>query len=240
MGMFDYLKIEDEVKIPVSKEFKSLKVDPHSLEFQTKDLDNCLHEYVIKNNKKLYKKSIDRSKVVEKTELIKYHGLINFGAVHLTDTIDYFLDYQAKFTNGLLTNIKLTKYESTTHQSREEQNKLFKQNVKKNKRKISNRLLEAIQEIFIKKPLQLLGIKLNSNYVGHLSTNEGLAINFFRPKITFLYKKEHLTNNYGISLNEITTEILFRKNDYVKEFSLRILGFGFKISKTKPFNLDLE
>lgn len=230
MGMFDYLKIENEIKIPASKEFKSLNIDLNSLEFQTKDLDNCLDEYVIKNNKKLYLKSIDRSKAVVRNKLIKYHGIINFGTVYSTDTINYFLDYQAKFTDGLLINIKLKKCELMTRQSREKQNKLLEN-------KISNRLLKAIQEVFIKKPLVLLGIKLNNNYLGHLSTNKGFSINFFCPKITFLYNKEHLANNYGISLREINTEMLFKKNDYFKEFSFIILGFGFKLRKVNYHSL---
>lgn len=227
MGMFDYLKIESSIKIPVSKEFKSLKIDPHTLEFQTKDLDNCLDVYTIKNNKKLYKEN----------KLTHHHGIINFGSLHPTDTIDYFLDYQAKFTDGILKNIKLVKYYTTKHESRELTIKKLNEKSKKNKSKLSYKLLKGIQEIFIKKPLSLLGLKLKNDNIGILTNKKDFFISFHKPKITFLYKSENLSSkSYGISISEITTELLFTNTNYSKELSFRILGFGIKILKYKDFD----
>ena len=47
MGMFDYIKFDPSIKLPVSKEIRSLKIDPHSLEFQTKSLENTLSFYEV-------------------------------------------------------------------------------------------------------------------------------------------------------------------------------------------------
>jgi hypothetical protein len=218
MGMFDYVKIDQSIKLPVSKEFRSLKIDPHSLEFQTKSLDNCLISYEIKKDKRLY----------ENNKKNTYHGMIYFGACHITDTVTYSLEYQAKFTDGLLKNIKLLEYKSFQHESRSLQHQKLLENVKKNNKRPITNILRFFEKTLVLYPLNFFGFNFTQGSLGVL-TSENFNIVFYCPKVVLGYKKDYNDKFYGLSLDQIATEFVFHKRQYTSSFSFRVLGFGFLI-----------
>lgn len=221
MGMFDYIKIDQSIKLPVSKELRSLKIDPHILELQTKSLENTLSTFIIKNNKRIYK---DNKK-------INYHGTINFGACHITDTVTYSLDYEAKFTDGLLKSIKLIGHKIYKHESRKKQHEKLLERSKKDNNNFFRKFLLIAEKVFVLHPLNFFGMNLSQSFwPGNLRSKDYL-ITFHCPKIILGYKKDNKDNTYGISISNITTELCYHKSIYVKEFSCKLLGFGFVFSK---------
>lgn len=219
--MFDNIKFDSSIRLPVSKEFRKLKIDPHSLEFQTKSLENTLSLYEVRKNKRIYK---DNKK-------INYHGIINFGACHITDTVTYNLDYEAKFTDGFFKSLKLIKHEVWNHESRKLQHEKLLKNVKKRNNKLSLRILRFLEKNLILYPLNILGLDLKQVGLGTLSSSsKNIIINFYCPKIVLGYKKEHKNNkSYGLSLDCISTELLYEKTQYSSSFSCKLLGFGFSV-----------
>lgn len=195
MGMFDYIEIDKSIKIPLNKELRSLQVDPHSFEFQTKDLDNVLCVYRVNKNKRLYKEK----------KATRYHGEIVFGTFYSTSTMDYFIDYKAKFTEGVLQSIKLVHFDSFSNEERKKKRKEFEEKIKKMKKSFSYKFSSFVRETF------------------------GVSIKFYYPRL-FFYKKDYSLNNYGISLSELDTELLFKKGEFSKEFSFKLFGFGFSIN----------
>ncbi len=194
MGMFDYIEIDKSIKIPLNKELRSLQVDPHSFEFQTKDLDNLLEIYKIKKNKRLYKDK----------KATRHHGEIVFGTFYSTSTKDYFIDYKAKFTEGVLQSIKLIYFNSACNEERKKKRIEFEEKIKKMKKSFSYKFSS-----FVRKQL-------------------GISFRFYYPRL-FFYKKDYALTNYGVSFSELNTEVLFKKGKFVKEFSFKFLGFGFSI-----------
>jgi hypothetical protein len=99
MGMFDNLKVL--VDMPLNEELKSLNIDWKEVVYQTKDLENLLDLYEIREDKKLYYLKQEREwekdesdflgghmKVVsENWEPIPYHGVVNFYTDHC-DRVD--------------------------------------------------------------------------------------------------------------------------------------------------------
>jgi hypothetical protein len=222
MGMFDYIEVDKSIKLPVFKEFRSLKIDPHSLELQTKSLENTLSNYKIKKDKKLYLND----------DKINYHGIIDFGAYHVTDTVDYSLDYEAKFTDGILKSIKLLSHKVIEHESNKlKHDKLF-ENIKKHNNRLLLRFLLFIQRILILYPLNFMGFDFKQFMLGNLSSSNCL-LTFYCPKLVLGYKKDFKDKSYGFSIENIDTQIVFNKTKYSSEFLFRILGFGFCLSTYK-------
>ena len=231
VGMFDYIKIDKSIKIPAPKDFK-LQVDLHDLEYQTKDLENCLFVYTMTRNKTIY----------QEDKKIKCHGEFNFGSFHSTDLIDYCFDYKAKFTDGKLQNIKLVKYEEFAHESNVKKKEEFLKRIKKDENRISRKLLIFIQNNLIVSPLNLFGCKLKSFRPGFFH-NEKVYVNFCCPKISLGYRRSHRAEQvFGISFDEITTEFCLKKAPYKTDICFRILGFGIivSINRFDLFEKDLE
>ena len=57
MGMFSYIKCNKE--LPLNEELKNLSVKWNEIEFQTKDLDNCLETYIISDDGSLLEEEIE-------------------------------------------------------------------------------------------------------------------------------------------------------------------------------------
>ena len=138
MGMFDYIKCKKE--LPLTEELKNLPVKWDELQFQTKDLDNCLLEYIISENGELLEEVVEREyihyteeekkqnnnkwsfykDVIEKnkyTKKVEYHGKIVFyEIIDFSETEDIWLDFEAYFNYGNLDKIELIKSEK--HESR--------------------------------------------------------------------------------------------------------------------------
>jgi hypothetical protein len=115
MGMFDYLRVE--IEIPGCG-------DCSAEEFQTKDFENLMDQYVITKNGELYKecweyKWIDDDSLqyiksyleripdsYRREYLTNYHGDVNFYSGSMIDS--KWRDYYARFTDGKLTKIWYT------------------------------------------------------------------------------------------------------------------------------------
>jgi hypothetical protein len=124
MGMFDEIRVE--VPLPDSNEI------PHGKVFQTKDLENCLEQYIIASDKRLYVErweyeetdsidtkhsifSLGLKRIPDSRQLIPlddYHGDIRFYGDHTGTVSDetgvVYRDYIARFTDGILTKITYT------------------------------------------------------------------------------------------------------------------------------------
>lgn len=118
MGMFDWLRLE--VPLPDTGEV------PHDEQFQTKDLENMLDQYVIAEDGHLYLEKwdhvwaddtksflggyLERIEGSYRREIVPdYHGDINFyhDAVRTIDGKRIWHEYIARFTDGKLSRISV-------------------------------------------------------------------------------------------------------------------------------------
>lgn len=141
MGMYDEITVKH--KLPNPKEIKSL-FKWNEYRFQTKDLENCLIEYVIKNNS-LFEKIVEREyieyteeekkdrkkkkqffpifkDVIEKSSTLKkledFHGVINFYTYEkLNQDQDFWIDFKASFIYGKLDKIELIDFKKEESRS---------------------------------------------------------------------------------------------------------------------------
>lgn len=133
--MYDEIVVKQQLPLP--DEIKHLDINWNEYVFQTKDLDNCLSEYIIEDNQ-LYEKHIER-KYVEYTEEEKkqrkkqkqfypvwkdvievsseikpiedFHGTLVFYAFEkFSETEDFWLDFKAYFVYGKLDKIDLLEF----------------------------------------------------------------------------------------------------------------------------------
>lgn len=130
MGMFD--SIECNYPLPLPLEVIDVLPDIYDQEFQTKDLENLLDLYYLKEDGCLYWrkrkyewKDDDDSFLkgymdVVGEEIVQqdFHGILNFycyetvySSEDKNSGIDVSIDYLAKFTNGKLENIEVLSYE---------------------------------------------------------------------------------------------------------------------------------
>lgn len=133
MSMFDELNVEKELLLP--EELKGLNIDWKTHNFQTKDLENCMVKYVIKEDGKLFEHVIERDyipwteeekkvkkisawnlwkEVIEKGEHfdeVNHHGTIVFYTYEdFDDKQDFWLEYKAYFVYGKLDKIELSEF----------------------------------------------------------------------------------------------------------------------------------
>ncbi len=109
MGMFDYISVAD--KLPVSKEMKQEGFDKNAFVYQTKSLENCMSNYIIQG-KKLFRIE-GKQRLGEEATLIHlktFHGVINFYTGETIGNFKYWIEYEASFTKGKLTSLKLVKF----------------------------------------------------------------------------------------------------------------------------------
>jgi len=233
MGIFDYIKFEDQVSIPKPENFN---LDLKDLEFQTKSFDPSMSLYIVKNDGSLYQEGFFNDK---KEVQVNFHGKVIFYAYHQTDLADYILDYEAKFTDGLLKEIKLINYEVVEHESLKlKREKLLKEINKENNR-ITRKLCFLLSKIFIIYPLGFFGIKVVTLSPGSFR-GKNYLLTFHKPEIIFGYKKDSFKRKiYGISFNKITTELCVVKASVSKEFSFKILGFGIVLSIFEKINFEI-
>lgn len=132
MGMFD--SIQCNYPLPIPLEVVDIFPDLYDQEFQTKDLENLLEQYILNEDGELlrihkkYEWKDDDSAflkgymevVSQKIVPSNFHGVLNF---YCYETIhedkssdkakDISIDYLAKFTNGKIENIEILNYEIT-------------------------------------------------------------------------------------------------------------------------------
>jgi hypothetical protein len=133
MSMFDELNVEKDLPLP--EELKGLDIDWKTHTFQTKDLENCMLKYVLKEDGRLFEHIIDRDyipwteeekkakkrspwdlwkEVIEKGERfdeVNHHGTIVFYTYeNFDDKQDFWLEYKAYFVYGKLDKIELLQF----------------------------------------------------------------------------------------------------------------------------------
>ena len=134
MGMFSYIKCKKE--LPLTEEVKNLSEKWGEVEFQTKDLDNCLESYIISEDGDLLEEVVeyeytyyteeeqkkqkhrpwgvikDQKIVKQETKMVDFHGKITFyETFDLNDKDSVWLDFNAYFVYGKLDKLELAKVE---------------------------------------------------------------------------------------------------------------------------------
>jgi hypothetical protein len=132
MGMYDEIYVKQDLPLP--EEIKNL-FDWKNYRFQTKDLDNCLGEYIINEYNELVEVITEREyipytekekkelkpkpwsiwkEVIEKEKTYKninYHGIIKFYTFDsLNEDNNFWVDFQAYFVYGKLDKIELLEF----------------------------------------------------------------------------------------------------------------------------------
>lgn len=144
MGMFDTISVSDQ--LPFTDEMKELGLDARNYSLQTKDLDNALSTYVLQDDK-LYLEKYEKEEWIvgdpkgkslfdklghlhregKYLEDVKYHGII-YACDYRTDVQekwDCFIDFEITFTDGLVTNKRVIKFEKVDNADRKERNKAW-------------------------------------------------------------------------------------------------------------------
>jgi hypothetical protein len=135
MGMYDTLKIKRTLPLP--EEVKHLDINWQEVEYQTKCFDNCLSEYIIDEDGKLYEMVVEREYIpytkeerknkdirpwniwkevsIKKQELVpqeNYHGVIRFYCYEDYDNdCSFHIDYNAYFSYGKLDKIEFVEFD---------------------------------------------------------------------------------------------------------------------------------
>jgi hypothetical protein len=155
MGMFSYIKCKKE--LPLTDELKNLSVKWKELQFQTKDLDNCLETYIISEDGELLEEVIEyeytyyteeekkrkdhkawdivkNQKIVkQETKKVDFHGKITFyETLDFSDEESIWVDFDAYFVYGKLDKLELAKVEKYKNRKREAEEYLNNYNNKKN------------------------------------------------------------------------------------------------------------
>lgn len=152
MGMFDSIKCEYPLPLPEGVE--KLGFIQKDIEFQTKDFENLLDYYTIRENGELYKTNSKYKWVDDDNHFLKgymdvvsseeakepYHGMLNFYSYDDFDqedgkVINVNIDYIAKFTDGLLVDVKIDKHEiRDVTEYKEKTRKIIQDSIKENKK----------------------------------------------------------------------------------------------------------
>lgn len=222
MGMFDYIHVNN-VEVPLPKEM----IDFKNIEYQTKSLENTLSSYFIESDGYLYVEKTfcdyDESKTPKDRKKVFYHGMIRFYAYETTDLVDYCADFDAKFTDGVLQEIKLVNFKKVEHESRKEKMQKFLE-LQKAKEKSNLRRIRRLFDKFIFTPIfKFVGLPL-------------ARIKVCYPEIVLFYKPGHREKKYGLYFEEISTGICLRKTNASVIFSFKFLGFGFVFENFKPID----
>ena len=133
MGMFDIIQCSDAM--PFNDDMAALGLNVRDWSFQTKDLDNCMSEYVLQDDI-LYERKYKETKWIEPDadckfghmeytgeyiEDTKYHGVVNMYD-YRQDVFgwDCWIEYAVTFTDGKVTNTVLTKFTRENSELREQ------------------------------------------------------------------------------------------------------------------------
>lgn len=242
MGMFDYINVENKVILPLPLDFN---MDLKTFEFQTKSLDRGMFLYTIANDNFLYQENhiepVDNSNSIEKAarKKVDFHGVINFGAYHITDLVSYSLEYEAKFTDGVLQNIKLLSFDKYEHKSRSESMRELLSKAKKRQSSLSYKIVILLQKLLLVYPLKLFRLDFSTKSIGILSSNN-CTIAFYKPRFSKTKINTDYTKGYSLFL-EANNELSYRKYDSGSSFTIKCLGFGFSINRhSRDLTLNKE
>jgi hypothetical protein len=134
MGMFDSIKCKKE--LPLTDELKKLNVKWDEVVFQTKDLENCLSNYIISEDSELLEEVVkyeytyfteeerkhkdhrpwnivkDQKVIEQYTKKVDFHGTIMFyESFNYSEQEDVWVDFNAYFIYGKLDKIEIDKIE---------------------------------------------------------------------------------------------------------------------------------
>jgi hypothetical protein len=163
MGMFDSIKVK--AKLPLTDELKGYNLNWEEIEFQTKDLDNCLSEYILDENGFLFEEVVEReyveySKEERKGEKVKpwnifkdvkeisrttkkidYHGVLTFYCVEkINEKEQIWVDFEAFFIYGKIDKLLLKSFQK--HEVKSNDDWIEKQKLEN--KKLKNRIKKLI------------------------------------------------------------------------------------------------
>jgi len=166
--MFDEIKVS--VELPLNDELKKHSINWSEINFQTKDLDNCLSQYFITETGDLVEEIVEREyipfseeerkskevrpwniwkEVIEKdryTKKIDYHGKITFySSIDSSDTEETWMDFDAYFIYGKLDKILLVEVKTTEKHSISFDRLMKEQKEKENK--LINRFKRLLNKV---------------------------------------------------------------------------------------------
>lgn len=142
MGMFDTIFVRSE--LPLTEELSKLDVKWNELDYQTKSLENCMSTYEITKDGELVAYNDawwEDNSVKRETFKVPCHGKILFyNYIQDADGYDWFIDFNAYFTYGKLDKIELENVDKTPVEDRLAKEKLWEEQSKARKKKISYKL----------------------------------------------------------------------------------------------------
>ena len=166
--MFDDIKCKKD--LPLTEELQSLQVNWKEITFQTKDLDNCLGQYIITEDGKLLEHIEEKEYIPfsdeekkdkdyrawspwkdvlvkgERDEEVPFHGTITFYTyLDYTEEQDIWVDFKAFFVYGKLDKIELAKIEKYT--SRTISNKKWQEKAELEEKKVWNKAKKLLSHI---------------------------------------------------------------------------------------------
>ena len=186
MGMFNYIKVEQE--LPLNEELKALSKDWQKEEYQTKELgENLMNTYIIRNNNlfkveshghwednpdynegKGYREFFNKNKWVKDREEEVFcsntTASFEFGTYILGKTEsdnDIFPDWKAVVVNGVVTELTLVEsYYKTSSKERIELDKKFQDQIETHQRKMKCPVYNLYFNYYVK-PLEFSGRKIS-------------------------------------------------------------------------------
>lgn len=188
MGMFSYIKCKKE--LPLNEEIKTLNVKWEDVEFQTKDLDNCLDNYTITENGELVEDVVEKEytyyteeerkklkgwyfikdeKIIkEYSKDVNYHGTIRFYELFdLNEQEDIWVEFDAHFVYGKLDKIELANTQK--HESRKIKMNRWKEEDRKKINSFSYKLKKRSGYFWLMNKLSRVCYK-TSNFFNKLHT----------------------------------------------------------------------
>ena len=169
MGMFDDIVVHRKLPLPKGLPDELRDVKWKEVVFQTKCLENCLSEYKIAVNGKLYAKKFEDERAVfaynsffdrkrNDAEMfwknVTAPASINFYTNFQREEFDYWVSFTAFFDRrSKLTEIKLDQFDEEDNTERKKQQKRFAEEAAASE-KLHKKFIYKIYNIFWKKPLR--------------------------------------------------------------------------------------
>ena len=170
MGMFDEIVVHRKLPLPKGLPDELREVKWKEVVFQTKCLENCLTNYKIAVNGKLYAQKFDDEGSVfaynaffdakrKDSEMfwkkVPTPASINFYTTFQEEEFDYWISFIAFFeqSSSKLAEIRLDQFDKEDNAPRKEQQKRFDKEVAASQ-KFHKKIIYKIYNIFWKKPLR--------------------------------------------------------------------------------------
>lgn len=158
MGLYDTIFIDKSVSLPIPKEYRG--PDLYSFDYQTKNLDNWLDFFILKDGKLMKNETLE---IVNTNVVINFYNLIN----DYDENNDAWIEFQALIMNGKLENpIKIFEFKLTNNQKRKDGLKKLSEEIQKEKDLSFSKKRFIIYPIrYCKKNLRKLIYKLGNSII---------------------------------------------------------------------------